>query len=167
MREGWNVKHLRSLWCLWPHSCIKTESIGRELLVGYRTSPLQSTQACVGPSFCFLDFKWKVHESQWAGQLSTLQAHSVPFQWQSWEADALRACVCLVHLPGPNGAVGTAPALGGVSITEQGIRILLGSRARWGRGRGQAGLGEPLRGCKDRSGMVRSLCWRNPFWCCC
>ena len=136
MREGWNVKHLRSLWCLWPHSCIKTESIGRELLVGYRTSPLQSTQACIGPSFCFLYFKWKVHESQRAGQLSTLQAHSVPFQWQSLEADALRACVCLVHLPGPNGAVGTAPASGGVSNTGARNSHPTGLQGQVGAGQG-------------------------------
>lgn len=69
---------------------------------------------------------------------------SVPFQWQSWEADALRACVCLVHLPRHNKAPGTGPASGAVSNMEQRIRILLGSRARWGRARWDPGATEGL-----------------------
>lgn len=82
---------------------------------------------------------------------------SVPFQWQSWEADALRACVCLVHLPRPNKAPGAGPASGAVSNMEPRIHILLGSRARWG-GAGDRRDSGSHRGAV-RTGVARSdLC---------
>lgn len=92
--------------------------------------PSKAPQAHVGPSFCFLDFKWKIKPGGGGGQLSPLQACSVPSgetQWQNWKADAIRACICLVHLPGPKNSPGTVPATGRISNMEKRIPVLLRS----------------------------------------
>ena len=86
-----------------------------------------------------------------------------PSSGRAWRQMLSGPASALFTCPGPTEQLAQHLRRVGSLTPEQGIRILLGFRARWGRGRGQAGLGEPLRGCKDRSGMVRSLCWRNPF----
>lgn len=91
--------------------------------------PSKAPQAYVGPSFCFLDFKWKIK----SGGVDSCPHYrpevspSSETQWQNWKADAIRACICLVHLPGPKKSPGTVPATDRISNMEKRIPVLLSS----------------------------------------